>query len=302
MIKKNLGELLLEYGMIEEHDIEEALKIQKEKGIRIGEALIEMGKVTEYDIEYILSVQLGIPYVLIDDLKIDNKLLSKFPSDFLIENRILPIYETDSEISIATDDPFNEEAFNRIKNFFNKQVKLSCADGSKILDFFDRTFINLVDAPLINEIEKIIEDMKDKNYFRIDFYLNENGVSIGIYGNKKLKLKKVIRKPIDIEAIFKSFEDLKIPFYYDLLESNDQRFLTIFPALNEEENIKFPYKVNKYGLVKINTIHFSDLKSNMIDKAFYSESVIPGYPYFSFKKEIVYEKSISILDQGDSDA
>lgn len=57
-MKKRLGEILLEAGVITREQIDQAIQYQSKKGIKIGEALIEMGLVTEKQIREALEKQL----------------------------------------------------------------------------------------------------------------------------------------------------------------------------------------------------------------------------------------------------
>ena len=60
---KEIGRLLLEYGLINNDDLNEGLKFQKERGLRLGEALAELGKVNMDDIDWVLSKQIGRAHV-----------------------------------------------------------------------------------------------------------------------------------------------------------------------------------------------------------------------------------------------
>jgi len=61
-MRKKIGEILLEFGVSEEK-IQEALKIQKEKGGKIGEILVKMGTIDEEKLYKALALQFGIPFV-----------------------------------------------------------------------------------------------------------------------------------------------------------------------------------------------------------------------------------------------
>jgi type IV pilus assembly protein PilB len=122
MEKKNsIGDLLLELGKISQEDLEEGLRLQKVFNLRLGETLVKLGKITMADIEWVLSKQLDIPFVIVENINIDQGLLYKFSQELLVKNRILPLYETNEEIAIATDDPLNKEVFESIEGFFNKK-------------------------------------------------------------------------------------------------------------------------------------------------------------------------------------
>ncbi|ELK45690.1 type II secretion system protein E [Halobacillus sp. BAB-2008] len=58
--RKRLGDLLKEAGVIEEAQIEEALK-EKQADQKLGDVLVEKGYVTEQQLIEVLEFQLGIP-------------------------------------------------------------------------------------------------------------------------------------------------------------------------------------------------------------------------------------------------
>ena len=58
-----LGELLVKMALINDKQLEDALKIQMTDGGKIGEILIKMGLVSEIDILKALSQQFGISLI-----------------------------------------------------------------------------------------------------------------------------------------------------------------------------------------------------------------------------------------------
>ncbi|RKY26780.1 MAG: type II secretion system protein GspE, partial [Candidatus Omnitrophota bacterium] len=62
-IDKPLGELLIEKGLINRTQLQEALKVQKERGGLIGEVMVSLGFAKEEDIAHVLSLQYGFPYL-----------------------------------------------------------------------------------------------------------------------------------------------------------------------------------------------------------------------------------------------
>ena len=63
IVSKQLGELLLERGIINEAQLEKALKVQREKGGLIGQILVMLGYSKEEEIAQVLTVQYGFPYL-----------------------------------------------------------------------------------------------------------------------------------------------------------------------------------------------------------------------------------------------
>ena len=73
MAKKRmkLGEILVEWGVIEESALTDVLQYGMEHSKRIGEALVEMALCTEEDVTKALAAQFGLEYIDFDKRSVD---------------------------------------------------------------------------------------------------------------------------------------------------------------------------------------------------------------------------------------
>jgi type IV pilus assembly protein PilB len=199
---KNIGDLLIEYRKITMEDLEEALRLQKEFNLRIGETLIKLGKVTKDDIEWVLSKQLDIPFVIVENINLDPKLISKFSEELLLGNSILPLYETDEEIAIATDEPLNQDVFESMEGFVRKKIKLSSGNGEKIRGILTQFFKREGVPALIKSIKSILEKVTGTSFYRIDFIVGGNNCEINAYGFGILKNIELLSESYTREQVF----------------------------------------------------------------------------------------------------
>ncbi|MBI4244139.1 MAG: hypothetical protein HY606_08635 [Planctomycetes bacterium] len=77
-LKKKIGELLLDAGLVSLDDIKKVLDHQKQNGGLIGEILVQLGIVREADIAYAVAKQFNLPYI-----ECDNYLVPKSAKDLL---------------------------------------------------------------------------------------------------------------------------------------------------------------------------------------------------------------------------
>lgn len=294
---QDIGTLLLEYGLINNDDLREGLKLQTECGLRLGETLVKLGKVSMEDIDWVLSKQLDIPYVIVEDISVNIELLGKYQKEFLIENRILPLYELDDQISIVIEDPFNKSAVSYIEESFGKKVSLSTGSGRKIEDLLKQTF-NKVGLPaLIETIKSTIEKIKETSFYRIDFLLTEHSCEINIFGSGILKQLLKIKGHYTDEDIFRAFDDLNVHFLYEQSFSNNNRFAAVYPLVNKLDIIKLPAIIGVYGLLLPEDTMFSDAHVFGLPHIFPLDKPVHGYPYLATgNKHSTYEKIIYVID------
>jgi len=183
-----IGELLLKSGLINEEQLERALKIQQGSHRRLGEILIELGYISPPDLVWILSEQASIPFIEIHPEVLDSGLINSFPEKLLYDNCVLPLYESNDKIYIAIGDPTNQIAIEELKNYTKKEVMVSGADPNKINELLDKYY-------LAKETEEIFNQFKEK-------------VTITIYDDKALiettgRDGKPVLKQARVEIIIK---------------------------------------------------------------------------------------------------
>ncbi|MDR0357282.1 MAG: type II secretion system protein GspE, partial [Clostridiales Family XIII bacterium] len=81
-----IGELLKEYGYLNDEQLQKALDYQKQNNIRFGQAVIELGFVTEREVQQTLSHKLGIPVVVLDTAVVDTNTVAKVPRSLAEKN------------------------------------------------------------------------------------------------------------------------------------------------------------------------------------------------------------------------
>jgi len=137
---EKLGEILIHYKIITPEQLEEGLKIQKNKGKRIGEILINLRAVTQDEINWVLGKQLNLPYVQLKVENIDIQLSKNISEVTLRRFKALPILELNDELVVAMADPTDEEAVKAIKEVTPKKLKYVLASFKNIEETIDRIF------------------------------------------------------------------------------------------------------------------------------------------------------------------
>lgn len=105
--KKQIGQLLIDAGIITEDQIEIALSYKQEHQVYMGEAIIALGYLSEKELATTLSDQLDIPYLELNSYQIQNESLEIINEPFARENHIIPLFFLGDELTVAIADPLN---------------------------------------------------------------------------------------------------------------------------------------------------------------------------------------------------
>lgn len=283
---KSIGELLIEFGLITRADLEEGLRRQDEFGLRMGETLIKLGKVTRDDIEWILSKQLDIPFVIVEDSNLDSGLVEKFSKEMLLENRILPLYETEDEIAIATDDPLNNKALDQIRDFTGKKLILSSGNGEKIGEILNHFFMSASVPALVSCISGIIDKIRGTSFYRIDFVLQSYSCSINAFGFGILRNVASINETINEKQVIEAFKLLKMQILYDVYKNDQIVLLSVYPLENSIENVGFPAVIGSFGLVLPRETCFADTGMSNISNLIHAADPPGGYVFIATQSRL----------------
>lgn len=102
---KAIGQMLLEKGVVSDAQLEEALELGREERIRVGEALVRLGYISRETLSYVLGEQYGVRPMELHPSMLDERLIRRFPIDFLQQHQVLPLIELGNELVVVVSDP-----------------------------------------------------------------------------------------------------------------------------------------------------------------------------------------------------
>ncbi len=140
VITKTIGQLLLDKGVIKQAQLEEALKIQKEKGGLLGQILAGLGYVTEEQIAQAITVQYGFPYLPLSNYDIDEDAVKLVPENVARQYCLIPIDKIGNTVTIAMADPLNTQAIEDIELLTSSSVQIFVSTAADIRQAVDRCY------------------------------------------------------------------------------------------------------------------------------------------------------------------
>lgn len=135
---KQLGEILLEEGLVDEAQLMHALDVQIERGSSLGRVLVELGILSEEDLVRALAQQVGLEYVDLDEYAVDRAAVRLIPGALCRRYNILPVGIIDGSILLAMADPGNVMALDDVRTMARMPVRPAVAAHDVLARAIDR--------------------------------------------------------------------------------------------------------------------------------------------------------------------
>jgi type IV pilus assembly protein PilB len=129
---KQLGQILIEQGLITEEQLQAALEVHHRTPKSLGRVLIDMGLIREADLVRALAEQVGLEFVDLSEVQIDPAAAALLPETLARRYRALPIGERDGKLLVAMSDPANVYALDDIRAITNRDVQPVVATASDV--------------------------------------------------------------------------------------------------------------------------------------------------------------------------
>ena len=139
-VKKRLGEILVDSGVITEEMLEKVLIIQKNSGRKLGETLVAEGLTTEDQIMEAIKNQLGIPYINLDSINIPQEIINLLPEAIVRKHELIPVEEVNGQLLVAMADPLNYYAIEEIRLHSGLLVKTAICRRESILNNIEKYY------------------------------------------------------------------------------------------------------------------------------------------------------------------
>ena len=122
MAYRQLGQILVSAGEIDEETLQAALEQGKREGKRLGEVLKDNGTLTERQIIDCLKLQLGVDFVDLTKVKIPVDLAELVPKNIARTYNVVPVKLNSSTLFLAMVDPLNFKAIEAVRNSSKKRI------------------------------------------------------------------------------------------------------------------------------------------------------------------------------------
>ncbi|MCP5077371.1 MAG: Flp pilus assembly complex ATPase component [Psychromonas sp.] len=140
-LKKRLGDLLVDEQLISEAQLGNALKEQRNLGLKLGATLIHLGYINEDQMLTFLAQQLNIEIVDLLKVKIDHNAVQLIPEVHARRLRALAIHDDGEKITLVVSDPADLHSLDVLSTLLKgREFELMIAREDQLIESFDRVY------------------------------------------------------------------------------------------------------------------------------------------------------------------
>lgn len=121
-LKDRLTEILIKNNLITQQQLEQALRVQKEKGGRLSDIIVELNFLKESDLISALSEGLNFPLIDLKRYKADQEVVKLIPANIARHFQIIPVAKIGDTVTLAMADPMNIFAIDHVASFTGLKI------------------------------------------------------------------------------------------------------------------------------------------------------------------------------------
>jgi len=140
IVTKQLGELLIDRGIINQDQLNKSLKVQQDKGGLLGRILVELGYAREEEIAQALTVQYGFPYLPLECYEVNVDAMKLIPKNVAEQYNLIAIDRMGDLLTIAMSNPLNSQAVEDIEMITNCSVQVFVSTMTDVTNAIEKCY------------------------------------------------------------------------------------------------------------------------------------------------------------------
>ncbi|HPZ80185.1 MAG TPA: ATPase, T2SS/T4P/T4SS family [Limnochordia bacterium] len=155
-MRKRLGDILQEQGLINEQPLAAALEDQRRTGARLGQSLVKLNFVTAGQVADALSQHLMIERVDLARRYLSPEIVDLIPSQVITTRHVLPVDVQDGILLVAMADPLDINVIDDLQRLTGRIIQPLVATEEEILEAYQRT------RDIALSAKELFEDYQDQ--------------------------------------------------------------------------------------------------------------------------------------------
>jgi type IV pilus assembly protein PilB len=220
---KQLGDILLEDGLVTHDQLAEAYDEHQRAGRALGRVLVDQGVLTESQLVAALAQQIGMRFVDLSDYPVDGSAIASVPPGVSRRYNALPIGYEDGRLVVAMSDPANVFALDDLRSITGMDVKPVVATKADVVAAINRYYradsdlddltmaLDQPDDQDLDDLKAVVEDAPIVKFVNLlitqaindrasDIHLEPNERDLRVRFRIDGVLHDIMRSPRNIQA------------------------------------------------------------------------------------------------------
>jgi type IV pilus assembly protein PilB len=132
--------LLISEGIVSAEQLAEAVQIASSSGKQVHDEVVRLGYAPGEKVMKALAKAYGLAYVDLASAEISDDVVGMLPESVARENTIFPLEETGAALRIATSDPTDMDAQEKLRFILNRDIEMAIAPREQIVEAINRHY------------------------------------------------------------------------------------------------------------------------------------------------------------------
>lgn len=156
--KRNFAAILVKCGILTNEQLEEARTYSEKQHIKLGDALVQLNYVSANNVMRALAEEYGTKFVKLSTVDIPPEVVALVPEHIAREFNIVPIAADDGELTIATSEPEDFNAIDKLTFMLNRRININLAPKEAI----QKTINSLYGQQGLSEVVPLMQEVDGK--------------------------------------------------------------------------------------------------------------------------------------------
>jgi type IV pilus assembly protein PilB len=152
---KQLGQILVEQGLLTPEQLRGGMERQIETGRSLGRILVSSGVILERDLVRALAAQVGMEFIDLSEADVDPHAATTVPVSLAKRHALFPVRFEEGKLVVAMADPANVVARDDVRTATKMELKVAIALRDDVMTAIDRY------AAMADDIEAMADDLAD---------------------------------------------------------------------------------------------------------------------------------------------
>jgi type IV pilus assembly protein PilB len=134
------SQILVSEGIVSAEQLAEAMRMASTSGKKVHDEVVRLGYVEAVKVMKVLAKAYRLKFVNLADISVPEEIVQLLPESVARENTIFPLSESGGTLRIATCDPTDMDAQEKLRFILNREVEMALAVREQIVESINRHY------------------------------------------------------------------------------------------------------------------------------------------------------------------